>query len=473
MMLISRLWCCLLALSSSLATMATKIDGLTISRGYQIPASSVGIDQQRYMLTVPAAAIPSRYTAVKEAVGAFVHKTTVYWHQVESVPLNNCTKPGGFLWPSNTTHQQQTGATAFHCYNTVVVKSLAAKFAADLAAGVESAVVVWGGPAFYVHPDCIGVPSRARLGCPPTPDKLAFFGDFFGFLAERFSSIRHFIVWNEADNSDWFDTSPFVDNIQKRVDNATAGAMWVDMYANLMRSAHQGLARVSRQPVMLYACIDTMLTATPWCPGDKRWGSRCPLGAWQLLDGLWARLGTSIDWSLAVHAYGQPNTSAWNYVTPYQAYTFKDIPKLITYQRNQMLKYSSGSFRDRPPQLYIAATEQGWPTSTPLQQAAAAHYVCLTADVAASFEEIIFASHYDFQDIYNKTAGGGNYGLVPVSAGVLLENKTAGTLQAFRALHPQVWGKRADHFCCSTHGIGCPVQLQPASVSSRSAYDSA
>ena len=58
--------------------------------------------------------------------------------------------------------------------------------------------------------------------------------------------------------------------------------------------------------------------ASPWCPGP-RWGSRCPLGAVNLLNGLWHVLGIKIDWSLAVHAYGDPTASNWKLTQPYQA----------------------------------------------------------------------------------------------------------------------------------------------------------
>ena len=39
-------------------------------------------------------------------------------------------------------------------------------------------------------------------------------------------------------------------------------------------------------------------------------------------------LGTSIDWSVVVHAYGDPSTTNWQLRQPYQAYTFADLPQV-------------------------------------------------------------------------------------------------------------------------------------------------
>lgn len=39
------------------------------------------------------------------------------------------------------------------------------------------------------------------------------------------------------------------------------------------------------------------------------------------------RVGTSFDWSLVVHAYGDPTTTNWALTQPYQAYTFADLPQ--------------------------------------------------------------------------------------------------------------------------------------------------
>ena len=43
---------------------------------------------------------------------------------------------------------------------------------------------------------------------------------------------------------------------------------------------------------------------------------------------LGCRVGTTFDWSVVVHAYGDPTTTNWALRQPYQAYTFADLPQV-------------------------------------------------------------------------------------------------------------------------------------------------
>ena len=41
----------------------------------------------------------------------------------------------------------------------------------------------------------------------------------------------------------------------------------------------------------------------PYVPGMQH----CHIGSKAVVEGMWQRLGTSMDWSLAIHPYGPPN----------------------------------------------------------------------------------------------------------------------------------------------------------------------
>ena len=41
----------------------------------------------------------------------------------------------------------------------------------------------------------------------------------------------------------------------------------------------------------------------PFVPGMQH----CHIGSKTVVEGMWQRLGTSMDWSLAIHPYGPPN----------------------------------------------------------------------------------------------------------------------------------------------------------------------
>lgn len=76
------------------------------------------------------------------------------------------------------------------------------------------------------------------------------------------------------------------------------------------------------------------------------------------------RIGTSFDWSVAVHAYGIPLSSDWGLTVPYGAYTFLDLPKVVAFQQSMLI--ANGSTNPATaPQAMLAATEQNWASNPP------------------------------------------------------------------------------------------------------------
>ena len=443
------------AACAQLVPLAATISGSGISKGYVLPSAKAGIDQQQYLLSVPASTWGARYDATSGFLHPQISKANVFWRTVEKFQVGQCTKPQGFIWPPNATEMARTGAHTQHCYDTVVVKSLDQLFGLDLAHGIQSAVVLWSSPEFYIDPGCLGSTRLGTQGCPPVLGMPAW-DDFIAFLTDRYPSITHFIAWNEVDDSDWFDPSPQVNNTQRHVGGTSDGDRWVALYARLLTGAHAAIARNQRAPKMLYAATDRQLTSSPWCgDGTRRWGSRCPLGTWNLLEGLWRQIGNSIDWSVVVHAYGDPTGSDYRLVQPYQAYTFRDLPHVAEFQRNMSIKYT-GSYDTYAPQQILAASEQGWATAN---SSTVARNLCVAHDIANWDHTVAWHTMYYFQE-----TNGNYYGIIPHAAGADLNGSGGPTLAAYRALAPNVWGKDASNYCCQTMRLGCPSLFEAVSL---------
>ena len=203
----------------------------------------------------------------------------------------------------------------------------------------------------YRNPDCTGNSLTGRVSCAPRDDALWAWNDFSALVTSRWQGgkagrFTHFIVWNEVkmlehqgacfvgchckraalmhsvpcpmqesaclrcnsptclskalfegptaalalaqvDSSTWFDMSPEVNDTQQHIENTPAADVYVGRYVDMMRLTHDAIARnLAGQPSMMYVSTDRMWTATPWSPGP-RWGSRCPLGTSNLLQGIW------------------------------------------------------------------------------------------------------------------------------------------------------------------------------------------
>ncbi|KAK9787465.1 hypothetical protein WJX73_000506 [Symbiochloris irregularis] len=320
--------------------------GKTISNGYQLPINKQGINDQRYFLSQGwtskwTVERDARYKALVDQINPGVRRYNVFWHVIEGpVLLNTSTNvsklvcPAGYLkYPANEDLRIKWGFNQFHCYNYGLINDLDDYLRRDASYGIESAAIMWGCPQMYRNPGCLGNPQLGKVPCAPSQEYLWAWDDFSALLTSRWQGgkqgrFTHFIIWNEADSSTWFDMSPEVNDTQQHIENTPQATVYVARYVAMMKGAHDSIARnLKGQPSMLYVSTDRMWTASPWCPGP-RWGSRCPLGTVNLLNGIWKQVGTSFDWSVVVHAYGNPATTNWGLRQPYQAYTFADLPVL-------------------------------------------------------------------------------------------------------------------------------------------------
>ena len=100
------------------------------------------------------------------------------------------------------------------------------------------------------------------------------------------------------------------------------------------------------------------------------------------------RLGTRVDWAVALHAYGNPLASDWGARAPFQGITLADVPRVVAYQAAKLAEARTagggGNATDGAglaPQELLVASEQGWanpPNTARAPLAGAAHRVALS-----------------------------------------------------------------------------------------------
>ncbi|KAK9829983.1 hypothetical protein WJX72_009021 [[Myrmecia] bisecta] len=445
---------------------AVIVTGRDISDGYMLPANKQGIQDQRYyntFLNRPGSPErPGRYAQLHADIAPGVHQYNAYWSSFEKAHIapsdvSNLTCPkGSFKVPASWDQKAALGYTRYHCYDVRATADFADMLALDAAHGWESAAVIWSAADGFRHPNCSGATFHNKLnfgGCPPRADAMADFADFVIFLSAHFNGtaaspghFTHFILWNENANGDWFDFSPFVSVTQ--APDAAHKVLWINKYVDMLRTTHQALARnhEAGKPQMLYVSVDRIWKQLQTCPPTGF--QHCHMGTQNFLDGIWERVGTSFDWSVAVHAYGDATKKQWP-----NMYTFADLPQVVAYQKAHLRQLNS-SHVDTAPQSMLAATEQGWDGFGP-QEPVAAHYICLAHDVVTSSDNFVYTAHYDFQGVLT----GDTRGLVQRDLGYNLANASAVaslTYAAYQASHPDFWNSNPQHFCCAQHQLGCP-----------------
>ena len=204
-------------------------------------------------------------------------------------------------------------------------------------------------------------PTREFGGCAPNwdPQAMADFADFIAYLADRHrlsgggflakqqqqerqkqqqqqhkataatktsnngsgagGGFAGYIIWNEAASALWFDTSPLIAPTSGVLKNQSQAAAWADAYAALLEAAERSLRSVGARPALVLASLDTLWAS----PGEKGpiysagaagsnssssssfvfplggvHAGRAHLGSGNLVEALWRRLGTRVDWSL-------------------------------------------------------------------------------------------------------------------------------------------------------------------------------
>ncbi|CAL8462476.1 g2009 [Coccomyxa elongata] len=411
----------------------------------------------------------ARYEAYMQDIQPGVRRYNVFWHAFEGsnvlpsqMPLS-CAS-GYQQVPASQDELQSKGYNRYHCYASSQIQLFEAYLALDATYSIQSCATIWDIPdPPFRNPSCGGQVINNQTnkgGCiPQDQDVMLDFQDFVNFVAEHYNSdtggrFTHYIIWNEVANGDWFDPSPMINAKQATSQQDTN--LWLDTYALMVRLAHDAIQRHSKAPTMLYISLDQIWEkpvgeCPPYLPGLQH----CHIGSLNVVRGMWERLGLSIDWSLAIHPYGNPTKADWP-----TYFHFADINRIAAFQVS-MLRKAGAAEPQRWPQAMMAATEQGWPAVTEEQQMQAASYICTAHDIVVSSPYALFVTHNDFQAPFSED----RTGLVPRWTGRTLNNTDrmqSTTFAAYSASHPDVWNTDPSHFCCTMHQRGCPTSAGKA-----------
>lgn len=439
---------------SSLVSATGIAPQFTFSSTYTSPVSKQGTGEARTIMS--SQDFDQRYAKLK-SLGVAYRQYNLWWSELEQsgVPSSDApvSCPEGYdQAPSTALEKDLNGFHKYRCVSRATVQKFDELFKRDQAAGMQSGVVLWSSPPLYRYPDCRGFEfggNYLKDGCVPRDDAMDDWEDFVNFLAHRyngqngFGKISHYIIWNENASPDWFDYSPVIDRASLASDQVEKR---ITKYADMMIRAHNALTRHVRG-AMLYASTDQLMDAGLH---SGHFGTR-----W-LLDGLWARLGTNYSWSVAVHPYGDPTKAASNGI-----YTFNNL-EIVAQHQEKRLRERGVSDPYSYPQIYMIASEQGWPLSEGREAQAKA--ICAAHDKAMNLPSLIAVAHNYFhsteaaEDQPGGTSGqGAFFGLIPHSVPNSLEGmESYPTGRAFQStMNPSLWGKSNDHYCCTNYKLGC------------------
>jgi len=179
---------------------------------------------------------------------------------------------------------------------------------------------------------------------------------------------------------------------------------------------------------------------------QSHWDYPANIGAKRVLDGLWSELGLSLNWSVAIHPYQDPDR-----FIDIDTLNFFNLFTLSNYQAQQLISRGIENYETQS-QYWMAATEQGWPLSDTATKERQAQIICAAHNIIMAMPNMIGTTHDNFQ----QGAPDDPYGLVPYTAGLNLVNASLyHTFQAFVSTSPPYWSIRNDHYCCETWQMGC------------------
>ncbi len=329
-------------------------------------------------------------------------------------------------------------------------------------------------------------------------------------LKGTLGKISHYIIWNENASGTWFDFSAVtnpkaavkfnemiatpdgaqaftnllatgklptigvpnftaLNSVASPLGTSDANAKmvkaWLDKYADMITRAASAVS--AQSGAMVYASIDGV-----WLPPKNGIMPNIPsgrthLGEKTLVDGLWSRLGTKVNWSLAVHPYGDPDLpiAGETFTTNPKTsgfFNFGNLSMVAAYQASQLTKlpHPANSY----PQDYLIASEQVVFDMSNTDPNYHAKKLCEVHSIAMGMPTLIGVDHNYFAALVPAD----NY-FTPIStlAGVDFSHLdfTEGG-QAYESMNPNVWGTTNNNYCCSHFNYGCaPSQPAPPTSS--------
>jgi hypothetical protein len=340
------------------------------------------------------------------------------------------------------------GYHRFRCINKATITHFDNLFQRDQAAGIQSMGVIWSSPVIYRNPGCHGFhngPNIDTRGCVPSNTSLDDFEDYINFLANRYNGtnryghLLNFIIWNEVASGGWYDMSPLIETAHPVTDPIQIH-LWTSHYAEVLRRAQKALDRHNRR-ALIYVSLDQMFKYN-----QSHWDYPANIGAKRVLDGLWSELDLSLNWSVAIHPYQDPDR-----FIDADTLNFFNLFTLSNYQAQQLINRGVQNYETRS-QYWMTATEEGWALSDTVTNERQAQIICAAHNIVMAMPNMIGTTHDNFQ----QGAPDDSYGLVPYAAGLDLVNASLyHTFQAFVSTSPPDWRVRNDHSCCQTWQIGC------------------
>lgn len=426
-----------------LEAQSSALIGVSISHGYIPPTSKVGIHDYHFGLSDQLA----RYARFV-SIGSKLKGYNSFWDTFEQSSVPSSTDPalvcpsGHTRVPASEAERVQKGYKKFRCFSVNQIATFDNVLALDQQNGIESAALLWASPSQYRETDCVGAPwegAPLNIACVPRLDAMDDFEDYVNFLASRYNGLNgfgrftHFVVWNEVQSGTWFNLSPIVPFSQVTLSPQQLAAI-LDRYETMLRRTHAAINR-HVHPALMYVSLDPLVSESTSGPYHANTVA--------VMDGLWTRLGTSIDWSIAIHPYGEPTPSIPNWIN------YAALPQVVQYQSSQLA--ARGVLEPlRRPQSILFASEQGWPNS--LGDTTRGVYMCQAHNLSMNVPTLIGSTHNHIQAVDATDV----WGLLPASAGPnLVGIETIPTWLAYQSTSPTNWGRNNGHACCQYLGLGC------------------
>ncbi len=436
--------------------------------GYPLPLHKEGIsDRNNNTLR------DERYRKLAEDIGVSIQKYNYYWMTFEESTASsdkplNC--PSGYtLFPSDSKQKESLGVRRYHCYKESTISGWQNRFSFNSKYGIDIAVVLWTTPEQYRAAGCEGFyfPLQNKFlknGCYPTPQHYDDYEDWIRFTAWKFGRyIDHYIVWNEVDSTDWADPSD---------ENHTKASMISDMdsamkrsfqiYDELLKRTAESVSKLDRVCMgragdchnFVYISMSwDWYSEKPFYWKDSKEGYHIIFQNRNLLDYLWKNMGMDINWSIAVHPYGDAYNSS---DTSLRFSTLKD---LSLYQKKHIEKYkqSGKSWLNYTQSRLFASEQNAGPGLEAEDMRRKAKFICQTYDIAMRMPELVAVTHNHFQDSTNQeSCTPGKFAMLPSCAGKDLEDaESYVTYQAYLSTSESRWGVSDEHYCCREFEVGC------------------
>ncbi|MBI4128453.1 MAG: hypothetical protein HY460_00250 [Parcubacteria group bacterium] len=358
------------------------------------------------------------------------------------------------MFPKDESERVRLGMYHYHCYNGSAFTEFDAQIGLTSSYGMQTDGVIYNSPTQFHNPGCEGFifgSNNRRLfgGCVPSDASMRDYEDYITFLAARYNGgirgkVSHWIIWNEVGSYDWTDNSPVIPQSDR---SDAADQRRIDKYAEMMRVAHRAIRR-HQDSAMIYVSTDPVWLPWPSAPNH--------MTTKKLLEGLWTRLGTSIDWSVAVHPYGWPEEASAS------RYTFGNLSMVETFQHDHLKDLGITNVSEWP-QAYLIASEQNV-SFDPSQngEREQARWICTAHDLVVKDPFVVATGHNYFHSVElpgSLSDQGGLFGLIPYRIPRDLTGmEQTETGKAYIATgDPYKWSKVANHYCCKEFQKGCPL----------------